>query len=81
MITIRRLKKDWFTENPVHTWTFRNDHLPTNKGVKFIDVIELSATGEDLEHIRKHFDNVPITIQGHCIWKGMMAQFIYDNLE
>jgi len=54
-----------------------NDHKPD-----LGNIIILVATGEDLEHIRGLYDNVPIVKKGHtmCTWTGEMAQFIFDNL-
>ena len=80
MFTLRRMKKDWFAENPVHSWS-RGDCLPTYQGKKFTDVIELDASGDELDYIRNHFSGVPVTHNNYCVWKGMIAQFIYDNLD
>jgi hypothetical protein len=39
----------------------------------------LQADGDELEFIISHFKNIPY--QHHiCVWRGDMAQFIYDNL-
>ncbi len=42
-------------------------------------VVLFQADGDELELIRKRFSNLPITFS-ITIWRGEMAQFIYDNL-
>lgn len=37
------------------------------------------ANGDELKHIIRNFGNLPYTKE-ECIWRGEMAQFIYDNL-
>lgn len=39
----------------------------------------LTAEGRALKQIANRFTNVPYSI-GKCVWRGEMAQFIYDNL-
>lgn len=37
------------------------------------------AEGHELKRISNLFPNIPIS-HGKCVWRGEMAQFIYDNL-
>ncbi len=39
-----------------------------------------SASDSELGYIMLKFADLPITRGGECIWRGEMAQFIYDNL-
>lgn len=43
-------------------------------------IIYLFADGHELEFIQARLKNIPVTLGGRCIWRGEMAQFIYDNL-
>jgi hypothetical protein len=52
------------------------DIVPPTK--QHIDLLQ--ASGEELALIRKHFDNIPLSLATTCTWRGDMAQFIYDNL-
>ncbi len=40
----------------------------------------LQADGDELGLIMVRLNNIPITHGGICIWRGEMAQFIFDNL-
>lgn len=44
-------------------------------------VLELQADGEELIYIKTHFTNIPFPNRNFpTVWKGDLAQFIYDNL-
>lgn len=40
----------------------------------------LKASGEELEHINRIFENIPTVIGNYAIWRQPYAQFIWDNL-
>ena len=40
----------------------------------------IQASGDELDYIRRGFDNIPMSHKRVVIWKGEIAQFIYDNL-
>jgi hypothetical protein len=43
--------------------------------------VEVKASGAELTHIRNQFDNLPFPAGAtRVVWKGDLAQFIYDNL-
>lgn len=58
-------------------WLSWQEGKPKPIGYK---VHALQANNNELELIRRRFDNIPIAHGSYCIWKGEMAQFIYDNL-
>lgn len=59
-----------------HAWKL-NQPKPLFGG----SVVEVHATGEELIHIRNQFDNLPFPASAtKVVWKGDLAQFIYDNL-
>jgi hypothetical protein len=56
-----------------------NDQKPP---IVFLDdVLWFYADGDELKHIRKQFDNIPISLWEKCRWTGEMALFVYHNLE
>jgi len=63
------------TDGRITTWHCNSDKPQT----EFSKIISIQADGDELELIRKRFQNTPICF-GICIWKGEMANFIYDNL-
>lgn len=63
--------------NGESTW-----HITSGKKYAAVESVRsLQADGDELEHIRLTFDNVPITKGNFCTWKGDMARFIYQNLD
>lgn len=55
-------------------------NLGRDKPEVYSDRIEyLQADGDELDFIKTRFQNLPISHR-ICIWKGGIAQFIYDNL-
>jgi hypothetical protein len=44
------------------------------------EVCEVQADGHELDYIQKLTDNLPMSHTYTVIWKGVLAQFIYDNL-
>lgn len=58
---------------------YRSDSRLTLRQVfSYEKMISLYAEGEDLDHI---IAVLPMLVhkKGNCVWKGEMAQFIYDN--
>lgn len=64
-------------------------HIPSAKpqiGLKMCDrdrgafIRYLMADGDELEFIRARLENVPITKGGICVWRGILAAFVFDNL-
>ncbi len=49
--------------------------------IPYDDVSEVQVDGQELEYIRSMFKNLP-DISGRTLiqWKGVFAQFIYDNM-
>lgn len=45
------------------------------------DTIELQASGLELDFIRRHFTNIPITDSTIVRWHGEYAKFIANNLN
>ena len=43
-------------------------------------VIEIQADGDELDHVRKIYVNLPQASGRVVLWKDPFAQFIYDNL-
>lgn len=50
-----------------------------NFPIAFVDYVQ--ADGDELEHIRHCFPNLPITLGGLCKWHGDFAKFIVANLR
>jgi hypothetical protein len=44
------------------------------------EVCEVQADGHELDYIQKLAAGLPMTRTYTVIWKGVLAQFIYDNL-
>ena len=58
------------------------DPRPTEKNVPFEDVCEVYADGHELESVRSNYKNLP-DVNNECggvVWRGDLAQFIYDHL-
>jgi hypothetical protein len=56
-----------------------NEPAPDN-GSTWEDVCEIQADGHELDYIRRHLIGLPDKPNGAFLtWKGMLAQFIYDN--
>lgn len=55
---------------------------PSQKGVYFDDVVEVYADGHELESVRRNYKNLPDVSKeiGGVVWRGDLAQFIYDHL-
>ncbi len=76
------------------TWKLKEPKPTYNRGsisgYEFPDVRSLAADGDELSYIRFRFSSIPISnptiYEGSwfdsklVIWRGEMAQFIYDNL-
>lgn len=43
-------------------------------------VVFVQADGDELEHIRKRFANIPLSMNRVQIWRGDFAMFIAENL-
>jgi len=43
------------------------------------DVTEVQADGDELEHIRHKFTNIPMSTRNLVVWYGDMAKFIVEN--
>lgn len=53
---------------------------PYQEIADFDDVILVQADGHELDFIKNHFIGVPMRLSfGVMVWKGEMAQFIYDH--
>jgi hypothetical protein len=64
-----------------YTWHV-GDGRPVIKGVPFEDVCEVYADGHELADVRKNYKNLP-DVSNECggvVWRGDLAQFIYDHL-
>jgi hypothetical protein len=45
-------------------------------------IVSLTASGEELEAIKKLFSNIPMKPGARQVeWKGDWSQFIFDNLD
>lgn len=44
------------------------------------NVVFLQADGDELDHIRKHIQNIPMSDKRVVRWYAPFAQFIWDNL-
>lgn len=55
-------------------------HVPSDKPKIISPLTLLTADGDELEHIRYRFSNIPICHRV-CTWQGEMANFIYNNLQ
>jgi hypothetical protein len=63
-------------ERQVIEWDIMNDDRP-----KLHNVIELRASGVELDYIRFSFVGVPVhMLMTEVVWKAPFAQFIVDNL-
>jgi hypothetical protein len=40
----------------------------------------LYADAEELDYIKRRFQNVPITTDNSVVWQGALANFIFHNL-
>lgn len=61
--------KEWYTG-------IVKPYIPLNNYV-----VKFEASNEELERIRNQFENIPICpTNTTMVWRGTMAQFIYDNL-
>lgn len=45
------------------------------------DTFEIQATGLELDFIRRHFTNIPISDSKTVVWTGDFARFLAANLE
>jgi hypothetical protein len=61
--------------NKEHCWSFGHP-FPRLKGA----CLEVRAFGHELEYLKSNFRDLPMAHKSVVIWKGEMAQFIYDNL-
>jgi hypothetical protein len=62
------------SDNGVITW-----NIPNEKPFDSTTIEWLQADGDELEYVKRRFDNIPYS-HGICHWHGEMAQFIYNNL-
>jgi hypothetical protein len=68
-------------ETKNYTWHV-GEGRPRNSDQGFEDICEVYADGHELENVRKNYKNLPdVTNEcGGVVWKGDLAQFIYDHL-
>lgn len=60
---------------------FRSWNLGEEKPYERDSVAELHASGEELRFIEQQFRGIPTVMRKETvIWRGVYAQFIYDNL-
>jgi hypothetical protein len=65
-----------FDDPQQFTWHVGQRKPTVNRPIETIE-----ADGDEKRQIAARFTNLPITIGDQpCIWKGEMAQFIYDNM-
>lgn len=72
-----------YDEEPYsYTWYVQHENTPCLVGgEKFTDVCEVYADGHELQHIITNFKNLPICTDKRVnVWRGELAQFIYENL-
>jgi hypothetical protein len=70
-------------DEEVHSYNWHvGDAKPTKKGNPFDDVVEVYADGHELENVRRNYKNLPDVCGeiGGVVWRGDLAQFIYDHL-
>ncbi len=65
-----------------YMWYVQFEAIPCLPGgVLFTDVCEVYADGDELGYIIAHFKHVPYKAgKRSMVWRGEMAQFIYENL-
>lgn len=67
-----------------HTWHVgdkKPDLTPSHRIHPSLFIWSLYADGHELQRVEQKFKNVPVrSFEQPTLWRGEMAQFIFDNL-